>query len=106
MAAKTKEQLESELAEALAKIATLESDNLKFVADIEARDSKIAELQKALGASGKEKPPAVADSEDEKEIRRRMSGGISRKHAQEAHAAQKEHDARLKQAAAAATDDD
>jgi paraquat-inducible protein B len=40
-------------------------------------------------------------SEDEKEIRRRMSGGISRKHAEEAHAAQVAHNATL-----AAADED
>lgn len=99
MAAKNKEQLEQELEEALKKIGTLEADNLKFGADNEALTIKVAELEKALAASGKEKPPVPADSKDEQEIRRRMGGGISRKQAEEAHAAQKAHDARLKQEA-------
>ncbi|WP_397379586.1 hypothetical protein [Prosthecobacter sp.] len=95
MAAKTKEQLEQELEEALKRIGTLEADNAKFGADNEALTIKVAELEKALAASGKEKPP-VPDNADEKEIRRRMAGGISRKQAEQAHAAQKDHDQKLK----------
>lgn len=95
MAAKTKEELEKELAEALARNATLESDNQKFGADNEALQAKVDGLEKALAASGKEKPPAL-DSADEQEIKRRMSGGITRKQAEEAHAAQKAHDQKLK----------
>lgn len=102
MAAKTKEQLEQELEEALKRIGTLEADNAKFGADNEALTIKVADLEKALAASGKEKLP-VADNADEKEIRRRMGGGISRKQAEAAHAAQKAHDARLKNAPPAAT---
>jgi hypothetical protein len=100
MAQKTIAQLESELAQALSRNATLESDNQHFGNELSARDARISELQKALAASGKEKPP-VADSADEKEIRRRMSGGISRKHAEEAHAAQVAHNKTL-----AAADED
>lgn len=99
MAAKTKEELEQELEKALKRIGTLEADNVKFGADNEALAIKVTGLEKALAASGKEKPPA-ADSADEKEIRRRMSGGITRKQAEEAHAAQKAHDEQLKKAAA------
>lgn len=94
MAGKTKEQLEAELAEALSKISTLESDNQQFAALNVELDVRIKELEKALAASGKEKPP-VADSAHEKEIRRRMSGGLSRKQAEECHAAQLAHDAEL-----------
>ncbi|MBB5033164.1 hypothetical protein [Prosthecobacter vanneervenii] len=99
MAEKTKQQLESELEDALKKIATLESDNLKLGADNEALTVKVDELQKALAASGKEKPP-FPSGPDEHEVRRRMSAGLTRKQAEEAHAAQKAHDARLKKAAA------
>lgn len=99
MAEKTKQQLESELEDALKKIAQLESDNQKFGADNEALTVKVTQLEKALAASGKEKPPVI-ESEDEKEIRRRMAGGINRQQAEQAHAAQKAHNERLKKAAA------
>lgn len=97
MASKTIAQLEEELEQALKKNATLEADNLKYGADNEALQVRVSTLEKALAASGKEKPPA-ADSEDEKEIKRRMSGGITRQQAEEAHAAQKAHNQRLKEA--------
>jgi len=100
MAEKTKQQLESELEEALKKIGTLEADNQKFSADNAALTIRVGQLEEALAASGKEKPP-VTDSEDEKEIRRRMAGGISRKQAEQAHAAQLEHNKRLQEARAA-----
>ncbi len=99
MAAKTKEELEKELNEALGKIATLEKDNQKFGEDNEALKIKVSNLEKALAASGKEKPPAV-DSADEREIRRRMAGGLTRQQAEEVHAAQKAHDQKLKEDAA------
>lgn len=99
MAAKTIAQLEQELEQALKKIGTLEADNQAFGTQNETLRVKVSELEKALAASGKDKPPAT-DSGDEKEIKRRMSGGITRKQAEEAHAAQKAHDANLKAAAA------
>lgn len=60
MAGKIKEQLEDELAQALATIATMQADKAKLDADISDRDAKISELEKALADAGKAKPPAPA----------------------------------------------
>lgn len=107
MAAKTKEQLETELAAALEKIKTLEADNLQFIQDNEALALRVKELQEAVDSAGSGGDPftreahaslaadQLADAQGISEdlIRAKVQAGLTRKQAIEVITAQAAQDA-------------
>lgn len=104
MASKSKEQLETELTEALAlveKLTTdkkqLEADNAALAKDLEHVEGRLKEALSAKPGSAVEAPL----TEDEQDIRSRVRAGLTREQAEHAHHEQKRHDAAMKAAAAA-----